>query len=187
MIKTFPCSHNLVPRNEYTDSCCLTKQVLKCVLYCLMTISEHRLGTTGILYRTIPATETTTAMNMQLNCTHVYTEIESEPIGGFFPSMESIGVCGSGIYILSIIAGGHQGGKLRACPEQLERATGVYIVPNYTQQLTASFLAMIVAQQRMDYRIGWIEWLWLSIYHGPPEEDSFVFTVYLFRKTDGQF
>ena len=72
-----------------------------------MTIPEHCLGTTGILSRIIPATETTTAMNMQHDRIHVYAEIESEPIGGFFPFMQSTGVGGSGIYILSIIAGGH--------------------------------------------------------------------------------
>ena len=98
-----------------------------------MTISEHCLGTTGILSRTIPATERTTAMNMQHDRTHVYTEIESEPIGGFFPSMESIGVCGSGTYILSIIAGGHQGGNcLHALSNSIGQPASTYyrLIPN---------------------------------------------------------
>ena len=94
-------------------------------------------------------------MNMQRNRTHVYTEIQSEPIGGFFPSMESIGVCGSGTYTQHH-SGGTSGENLRACPQQLDRATGVYILPAYTQQLTAAFLATTVAEQRMNYRIGWI-------------------------------
>ena len=158
MIKTSPCNHNPVPRNKYTDLYSLTKQVFKCLLHCLMTTSEHCIDTTGILSRTIPATRTTTIMNMQHNRTHICTEIESEPIGGFFPSMESIGVCGSGTYITQHHSWGTSGGQLRACPQQLDRATGVYILPAYTPQLTAAFLAATVADQRMDYRIGWI-WL----------------------------
>ena len=119
MIKTSPCNHNPVPRNKYTDLYSLTKQVFKCLLHCLMTISEHCIDTTGILSRTIPATRTTTIMNMQHNRTHICTEIESEPIGGFFPSMESIGVCGSGTYLTQHHSWGTSGGQLRACPQQL--------------------------------------------------------------------
>ncbi len=98
-------------------------------------------------------------MNMQRNRTHVYTEIESGSMGGFITSMESIGVCESGTYTQHHSVGTPGGGELRACPQQLDRATGVYIVPAYIQQLTAAFLATIIAQQRMDYRIGWIGWL----------------------------
>lgn len=146
MIKTSLCNRNPVPRNKYTNLYCLTKQVFKYVLYCLMTISEHCIGTPGILSRTIPATRTTTMMNMQRNRTHVYTEIESEPIGGFFPSMESVGVCGTGAYVLSIIARVFRRGNcVHALSNSIGQPASTYyrLIPN---NLTAAFLAATVAK-----------------------------------------
>ena len=72
-------------------------------------------------------------MNMQRNRTHVYTEIERDSLGGFSPFMESIGVCGSGTYILSIIAGELLGGNcVHALSNSIGQPASTYyqLIPN---------------------------------------------------------
>ena len=88
-------------------------------------------------------------------------------------------------HTLSIIAWEVGGGfKLRACPQQLDRATGVHIIPAYTQQLTAAFSATILAQPRMR-SLDQVDSMALYMLHiAGAGEGSFASTVYLFRKTE---
>ena len=108
-------------------------------------------------------------------------------MGGFLPRSESIGVCGDGTYTQHHSVGTWGGFKLRACPQQLDRATGVYIIPAYTQQLTAAFSATILAQPRMG-SLDQVDSMALYMLHiAGAGEGSFASTVYLFRKTELNF
>ena len=88
---------------------------------------------------------------MQLNRTHAYTEIERGPWAAYSLLGNHLAFVEVG-HTLSIIAWELRGdSKLRACPQQLDRATGVYIIPTYTQLLTAASMATVVAQQRIGH------------------------------------
>ena len=103
-------------------------------------------------------------------------------MGGFFPFKESIGVSGAGAYTQHHSVGTWGFYKLRACPQQLDRATGVYITPAYTQQLTTASRATVLEQQRMGRQIRLILWLCIWYISRGQKKPRSRLTVYLFRK-----